>query len=839
MESLENLIQIDESAFIDLKFELAQFIETELLEEGVKEFKAQFLIMFNTLVSSYNSITSSQRNFNETNEKLIKNLRNKNDICKRIEEDQERILNINQEFENLSLKIDYTKSEEQELDKQIKSLNDEIIKLNQIKEKDSFINFNPEEIELKEKLKADVDDLDIKFEQVISQKNQILKQLDIIISEKVKLEEIGNELESQKKETEEYKAKKYKEYEEQIEKKINIDNLFKNTKNDNMEFKKRLIEQDETLSKLREKEKNLNNENDEIIERISECEKLIKKLQSERPLRLKEIKELDKKKEEFEKSIKEIGQEITNIEKEKNELTKETEEFEKNKLKFEFKINEYDKEIIYLKEEIDKIHLDVLKIEKEIEMKKLLFHEKKDELNSKKQKDHEEKKKIEDLSDELNTQHNQNIFIENSIRRLMNEALGIKKETQLLEQQKEIIEAEKNIYSKQSSDAQMEFFQAKERLKNLNEAIGDLKEKNTSLEQKAKQQKKIFEAVKGDCLRFEKKYSESKKDIKEISDDKQKKSQRYQFLKIELNYKQKLLAGLQKNFSNNEIELIDDKEKKRLLIEEIKQIKISIERYQKSNNNLNKTISLAECDHQNQLKEFQVIVTERDFINQQLIQRHKEIDSLYEKIKVHQEELIKLNSQYEKKLIEVENLKQSRELLTEEYIKSENIIKNIFELRVTKIKIEKELIITKNKLKSLEDQTKKPLNIHRWTKLEYSDPEKFELITQINSLQRRLIAKTEEVSHKEELIQEKEKLYIKLKGIVARQSGVDMIESLKNYQKLIREENIKLKKMNEEVKYLSLTIRNYELEIKELDKKINQLKMDWIKSKRNIIREEN
>ena len=37
------------------------------------------------------------------------------------------------------------------------------------------------------------------------------------------------------------------------------------------------------------------------------------------------------------------------------------------------------------------------------------------------------------------------------------------------------------------------------------------------------------------------------------------------------------------------------------------------------------------------------------------------------------------------------------------------------------------------------------------------------------------------------LIQEKEKLYIKLKGIVARQSGVDMVESLKNYQKIIKE----------------------------------------------------
>ena len=41
------------------------------------------------------------------------------------------------------------------------------------------------------------------------------------------------------------------------------------------------------------------------------------------------------------------------------------------------------------------------------------------------------------------------------------------------------------------------------------------------------------------------------------------------------------------------------------------------------------------------------------------------------------------------------------------------------------------------------------MNIHRWTKLEYSDPEKFELISQINSLQKRLIAKTEEVNKKE------------------------------------------------------------------------------------------
>ena len=45
-------------------------------------------------------------------------------------------------------------------------------------------------------------------------------------------------------------------------------------------------------------------------------------------------------------------------------------------------------------------------------------------------------------------------------------------------------------------------------------------------------------------------------------------------------------------------------------------------------------------------------------------------------------------------------------------------IKNIFDLKVIKIKLEKELLTVKNKVRSLEDEAKKPLNIHRWTKLE-------------------------------------------------------------------------------------------------------------------------
>jgi hypothetical protein len=260
---------------------------------------------------------------------------------------------------------------------------------------------------------------------------------------------------------------------------------------------------------------------------------------------------------------------------------------------------------------------------------------------------------------------------------------------------------------------------------------------------------------------------------------------------------------------------------------DIRNIKESVIKLRENNNNLKKMIAKAENDHQTQKKEYQIVVNERDFLDQQLIRRNEEVITLYEKIKTLQLELSKLHSQYKKKLIEIEKLKTTRNFLIEEFVKAESIIRNIFELKVIKIKLEKELLVTKNKVSSLTHESKKHMNIHRWTKLEYSDPEKFELISQINALQKRLIAKNEEVHKKEELIQEKEQLYIKLKGIVARQNGPDMEDTLLKYQKKIKEETERLKKTKEEIKMYRNSIRSFEFEIKRIDGCIHDLKNEW------------
>ena len=56
------------------------------------------------------------------------------------------------------------------------------------------------------------------------------------------------------------------------------------------------------------------------------------------------------------------------------------------------------------------------------------------------------------------------------------------------------------------------------------------------------------------------------------------------------------------------------------------------------------------------------------------------------------------------------------------------------------------------------------------------------MIQKVQTLQKRLIAKTEEVVEADLLIQEKEKLYVELKNILARQPGPEVAEQLSIYQ---------------------------------------------------------
>jgi hypothetical protein len=92
----------------------------------------------------------------------------------------------------------------------------------------------------------------------------------------------------------------------------------------------------------------------------------------------------------------------------------------------------------------------------------------------------------------------------------------------------------------------------------------------------------------------------------------------------------------------------------------------------------------------------------------------------------------------------------------------------------------------RTRVKVLEEELESPMNIHRWRKLSGSDPSTFELITKIQTLQKRLISKTEEVVEKELIITQKEKLYKEVKDVLQRQPGPEIAEELRIVKEAIK-----------------------------------------------------
>merc|ERR1711916_348268 len=141
--------------------------------------------------------------------------------------------------------------------------------------------------------------------------------------------------------------------------------------------------------------------------------------------------------------------------------------------------------------------------------------------------------------------------------------------------------------------------------------------------------------------------------------------------------------------------------------------------------------------------------------------------------------------------------------------------------------LQKELLQEKTKVKALSEELENPMNVHRWRKLEGSDPATYEMIQKIQTLQKRLISKTEEVVEKDLLIQEKEKLYVELKNILARQPGPEVAEQLSVYQHNLKEKTRQMKAMASELNMHQAQVNEYKFEIERLTRNLTDVKRKY------------
>ncbi|GLD92441.1 hypothetical protein PINS_up000974 [Pythium insidiosum] len=417
---------------------------------------------------------------------------------------------------------------------------------------------------------------------------------------------------------------------------------------------------------------------------------------------------------------------------------------------------------------------------------------------------------------------------ENTMKNLQNEINGLKGQVKKQRAQIQQLVGEREKYEKEATQATQKFMTSLEEAKLQDLQVASLQQKIVESESRLKQQQNLYEAVRTDRNQYSKQLIESQEEISEMKRKFKIMNHQIEQLKEEITSKDHSLV--KEHFDHHKV----DKEKE-ILKNELLRIKKQIQSSEQIISNqeleitkLSKIIQEADEEKQRQLKEYSSVVHDRDALRQQLIQRNEELRVLYEKIKIQKSTLAKGHHQFQEKQKEIQNLQKRVQALSFEKEASSNQLQHEDSLKREMLKLEKELLEEKTKIRALSEELDHPLNVHRWRRLEGSDPKRFEMIRKLQVLQKKLIKKYEETTIKDLLILEKEKLYVELKTILARQPGAEVAEQLAVYKETLKGKQNQMKQMEEELSMYKMQVKEYRREQELLEKERQQIRQEWL-----------
>ena len=421
---------------------------------------------------------------------------------------------------------------------------------------------------------------------------------------------------------------------------------------------------------------------------------------------------------------------------------------------------------------------------------------------------------------------------ENTRRNLELEISGYKAEAHKQRKQLFLLEKDGEKYGAEAAEASAKYTQALEEVKVREMSIIQLQKRISEGETKLKQQQALYEAVRSDRNLYSKNLIESQDEIAEMKRKFKIMNHQIEQLKEEIHSKDQNLV--REHFDRMKVE-----KEKELLRDNLQKLRT---REQQSEDylaqmaaettKLNSIINEADKERQRQRKECEVVVNERDILGTQLIRRNDELGLLYERIRIQQSTLQKGEQQYMQRVREIGGLKRRIRALGEELGGLKGSVTSLETLRNEVYQLQRELLQERTKVRALSEELENPMNVHRWRKLEGSDPATYELVQKTHMLQKRLIEKSEEVVDKDLLIHHKEKLYVELKTILARQPGPEVAEQLSTYQASLSERAKQIEQMQAELSMSHTQASEYKYEISRINKELVEVKKKFFEQRK-------
>ncbi|KAI9222157.1 hypothetical protein BC828DRAFT_379159 [Blastocladiella britannica] len=395
------------------------------------------------------------------------------------------------------------------------------------------------------------------------------------------------------------------------------------------------------------------------------------------------------------------------------------------------------------------------------------------------------------------------------------------------------IYTERDMYASKADYLHAQIASTLARIKLRETEIYQHKKAVVEAETKLKYQQNLYDTVQADRNLHAKNLVDALNDIAEV--------------KRQLKIMAFAINGLKEEYAVKQDNLDRETADRERLDKEMEQIETEIKNLKQQNelaqayvrsqlteeNKLAQYLKDAEAEKLKQEHALAVVVSERDRLSAQLIKQDADLLKVYDAIKAGQFALLRSQCHFAEKRRQMMQLEREVRQFSTELRLLKLATRDHDVLKKAVLQLKAALLEEQSHLKVLADETKNPINVHRWRRMEGSDPGQLATIQLVHMLQRTLIARVAEDHAKEQAIHEHESVYLQLKEIASRQVGPESIEQVLELERVLKEKKAEKKHMHTEVSLLQAQIKEHQYALNGLTRQLAELKALYFERKQH------
>lgn len=191
--------------------------------------------------------------------------------------------------------------------------------------------------------------------------------------------------------------------------------------------------------------------------------------------------------------------------------------------------------------------------------------------------------------------------------------------------------------------------------------------------------------------------------------------------------------------------------------------------------------------------------------------------------------------EFDRKEMEIQKLQQQIEKDSDKLKKISIIDVSLREKREQIHKMQKDLMQLRAERAAMEEELSIPINIHRWTLLESSDPERFEKLKTYQQLQTELVMKTNEVVKIQGTINQQMEIFNDLQNQLPKTTK-EFKGSHADLASSVKKQKGELELITAQLDMYRDIVKEYRKELSDVQTELNHERSKWIREKKKELK---